>query len=264
MSRTVATPVSVRVWESNWILYKRIWFSNALGSLLQPFLYLLGMGVGVGSLIDKGNNADQLLDGVSYLAFLAPGLIATTAMMTCATEAMWPLMDGFRWNQGFHAMAATPVRPVDLVSGVALWLGTRAVIASGAVAIVLVLFDDTRSWGLLLAVGFSVLTGLAYAVPLAAWTSTREAEASFPAILRFGLIPMFLFAGAFYPVDQLPAWLRPVAWVTPLFHGVELCRDAVLERLELGTTALHVGVLLAFIVVTWVIARRTFTSRLYR
>ena len=254
----------MRVWESNFVLYKRIWFSNALGSLLQPFLYLLGMGVGVGSLIDRGSNADRLLDGTPYLAFLAPGLIATTAMMTCATESLWPLMDGFRWTQGFHAAAATPVRPVDLVAGTALWLGTRAVIASGSVAVVLVLFDDTRSWGLILAVAFSVLTGLAYAMPLAAWTSTRESEASFPAILRFGLIPMFLFAGAFYPVDQLPAWLRPAAYVTPLYHGVELCRDSVLDRLDLQSAALHVGVLLVFVAVPWVVARRLFTSRLYR
>jgi len=109
-----------------------------------------------------------------------------------------------------------------------------------------------------------VLTGLAFAVPLAAWTSTREGDASFPAILRFGLIPMFLFAGAFFPVDQLPALLRPIAYVTPLYHGVELCRNAVLHRLEVGSTAIHVGVLLAVIAVTWVIARRLFTKRLYR
>ena len=254
---------AVRVWESNWAVYKRIWFSNALGSVLQPFLYLLGMGVGVGSLIDESSNAD-LLDGVSYLAFLAPALIATTAMMTCATEAMWPLMDGFRWTQGFHAVTATPVHPGELMSGVELWLSTRVLIASGAVALVLVLFDETRTWALLLALGFAVLTGLSYALPMAAWTATRDSEASFPAILRFGLIPMFLFAGAFYPVDQLPAWLRPVAYVTPLYHGVELCRDAVLDRLGAGRATMHIGVLLGFIVVAWLMARRTFTNRLYR
>ena len=254
----------MRVWESNWALYKRIWFSNAIGSLLQPFLYLLGMGVGVGSLIDNGDNAERLLDGTSYLAFLAPALIATTAMMTCATESMWPLMDGFRWTQGFFAVTSTPIRPLELMSGIALWLATRVLIASGAVAVVLVLFDDTRSWGLLLAVGAAVLTGLAFALPIAAWTSTRQTEASFPAILRFGLIPMFLFAGAFYPIDQLPAWLRPVAYVTPLYHGVELCRDAVLERLELGDAAIHVGALLAFIGIGSLIGSRTFTNRLYR
>ena len=97
-----------------------------------------------------------------------------------------------------------------------------------------------------------------------AWTSTRDSEASFPAILRFGLIPMFLFAGVFYPVDQLPAWLQPVAYATPLYHGVELCRDAVLEQLELASATLHISVLLAIVVVAWLIARRTFTNRLYR
>ncbi len=260
----MSTPAAVRVWESNLAVYRRIWKSNLLGSFLQPFLYLLGMGIGVGSLIDDRTGADRLLDGTTYLAFLAPALIATTAMMTCAGEAMWPLMDGFTWTQGFRATTATSLRPVDLVAGVALWLATRTVIASGAVALVLVIFDDTRSWWLIPAVGFAVLTGLAYAVPLAAWTSTRQDEASFPAILRFGIVPMFLFAGAFYPVDQLPAWLRPVAYVTPLYHGVELCRDAVLDRLDVSSVTIHLAVLMAFIVTGWIVARRTFTTRLYR
>jgi lipooligosaccharide transport system permease protein len=254
----------VRVWESSWTLYKRIWFSNAIGSLLQPLLYLLGMGVGVGALIDRGDRAERLLDGMSYLGFLAPGLIATTAMMTCATEAMWPLMSGFKWDQAFFAMTATPLRPREVLSGVALWLATRALIASGAVAIVLVLFDDTRSEGLVPAVGFAILTGLAFATPMAAWTATRDSDASYPAIMRFGLIPMFLFAGVFYPVDQLPAWLRPLAYGTPLYHGVELCRAAVLERLELGPAAGHVGVLLAVIGGGWFVASRNFTRRLFQ
>jgi lipooligosaccharide transport system permease protein len=98
---------------------------------------------------------------------------------------------------------------------------------------------------------------------MAAWTSTRQSDSSFPAVMRFGLIPMFLFAGVFYPVDQLPAWVRPVAYLTPLYHGVELCRDAVLERLELWPTLIHVGVLVGVVAVALVIAARTFTRRLY-
>ena len=149
--------------------------------------------------------AESSLDGVSYLAFLAPALIATTAMMTSATEALWPLLAGFKWTNQFLAMTATPLRPVDVVGGFALWVATRAFIGSAAVAAVLVLFDETRSWGLLPAIVFGVLTGLAFAMPVAVWTSTREREISFPAIMRFGLVPLFLFAGAFFPVDQLPA-----------------------------------------------------------
>lgn len=259
----MSTPAAVRVWESNFALYKRIWFSNAVGSLLQPFLYLLGMGVGVGALIDRGASAERLLDGTSYLGFLAPALVASTAMMVGANESMFPLMDGFTWSQSFTATTATSLRPVDLVAGLALWLATRAAIAAAAVVVVLVLFDDTRSWGLLPALAFAVLTGLAYALPLAAWTSTRHDEVSFAAIMRFGIIPTFLFAGAFYPVDQLPSWLRPVAYVTPLYHGIELCRGAVLGRLAAPSAVGHVAVLAAFIAVAWFIARRTFTRRLY-
>jgi lipooligosaccharide transport system permease protein len=160
-------------------------------------------------------------------------------------------------------MTATPLRPSEVMSGTALWLGTRVVLASGAVILVLVQFDDTRTWGLVYALGFAILTGLSYAVPMSAWTSTRQSDASFPALMRFGLIPMFLFAGVFYPVDQLPAWVRPIAYLTPLYHGVELCRDAVLERLELWPTLIHVGVLVGVVAVTLAIAARTFTRRLY-
>ena len=250
------------MWESNFVLYKRIWFSNAVGSLLQPFLYLLGMGVGVGTLIDRGGSAERLLDGTSYLGFLAPALVASTAMMVGANESMFPLMDGFTWSQSFTATTATSLRPIDLVAGLALWLATRAAIAASAV-VVLILFDDTRSWGLFPALGFAVLTGLAYALPLAAWTSTRRDEVSFAAIMRFGIIPTFLFAGAFYPVDQLPSWLRPVAYATPLYHGIELCRGAVLGRLGVARGVGHVAVLVVFVAVSWLIARRTFTRRLY-
>lgn len=250
------------MWEDHWALYKRIWFSNAIGSLLQPFLYLLGMGIGVGALVDESGRSESLLGGASYLSFLASALIAVTAMMIGSTESLWPLLDGFLWSNKFRAMAATPLRPSDVANGAALWFATRCLIGSGAVAAVLVLFDDTRSWGLLPAVGFGILTGLSFAMPLSAWTATRQRDISFPAILRFGIIPMFLFAGAFFPIDQLPIGLRPLAWITPLWHGVELCRGAVLGTLGAAKALGHVAVLLAFTTVGILASHRTFTRRL--
>ncbi|HET9546439.1 MAG TPA: ABC transporter permease [Desertimonas sp.] len=258
----MTTPAAVRVWGSNWALYRHMWRADAAGNLLQPLLYLLGMGIGVGALVDESGQSTEMLGGVSYLAFLAPALIATTAMMTSATEALWPLLAGFKWTNQCLAMTATPLHPVDVVSGFALWVATRAVIGSAAVAAVLVLFDETRSWGLLAAIVFGVLTGLAFAMPVAAWTSTQEREISFPAIIRFGLIPLFLFAGAFFPIDQLPEWAQAIAYVTPLYHGVELTRGAVLGTLDLGAAAGHVAVLVAYAMSGYVICRRTFTTRL--
>jgi len=259
----MSTPAAVRVWGGSFALYKRIWRSNLVGSIVQPLLYLLGMGVGVGALIDRGTSSTEILGGVDYVAFLAPALMASTAMIVVSQEAMWPVLDGFLWNKGFHSMAATSLRPHDIAAGVALWHATRGFIAAAGVAVVLAVVPDTRSWGLLAAIPFAVLTGMAFSGPISAWSSTRPApDQSFAAIQRFAIIPMFLFAGAFYPIEQLPGWLQPVALVTPLYHGVELCRGAVLGTLGIAAGALHVAVLLAYWLVGYAIVRRAFARRL--
>lgn len=258
----MSTPAALRVWESSFTVYRRIWRSNVLGAFVQPFLYLLGMGLGVGALVDRAAGSTETLGGLSYFGFLAPGLIATTAMMLSSQESMWPVIDGFVWGNSYRAMAATPLSPTDIVNGMALWNVTRAGIGVTGVATALMLFDDTRGPGLVAAIPFGALTGLAFAMPIAAWSSTREREASFPSIQRFVIMPLFLFGGAFYPISQLPDWLQPVAKATPLWHGVELCRAAVHGDLELGAAAVHVAVLLAFAAVGWVVCRQTYARRL--
>jgi lipooligosaccharide transport system permease protein len=261
----MATPAAVRVWGSSFALYKRIWRSNVLGSFVQPLLYLLGMGVGVGSLVDANGASTDILGGVDYVAFLAPALLATTAMIVMSQESMWPVMDGFRWGSQYLAMAATPLRPADIVNGVTLWHATRGFLAASGVAVVLALVPATRSWGLIPAVPFAVLTGLAFAGPITAWAASREySDQSFPAIMRFAIVPMFLFAGAFYPVTQLPGWLQVVAQCTPLYHGVELCRGSVLHTLGLAEAVVHVAVLLAFWLTGLAISRVLFARRLAR
>lgn len=258
----VGTPPVIRAWESHAAQYRAVWKSNLLGSFVQPLLYLLGMGLGVGALVDRREGAETLLDGLTYFQFLAPGLIATTAMVIATGEAMWPVVGGFKWMRTFHAQAATPLTPRQIAGGVALWHATKALIAVVGVTSVLVLFEDTRGWGLLLAVPFGVLTGLAFSAPMMAWSAGRETDNSFPTINRFVIMPLFLFGGAFYPVSQLPDWMEPIAKATPLWHGVELTRGAVHGRLELGSTVVHVAVLTALTVAGWVLAGRTFTRRL--
>ena len=259
----MSTPPSVRVWENNFAVYRRIWRSNLLGSFVQPLLYLLGMGIGVGTLVDAGAGSTAVLGGVDYVAFLAPALLATTAMMVVTQEALWPVMDGFVWTNSYRAMTATPLRPADVAAGVSLWHATRAALAATGVALVLVLVPSTRSWGLVPAVPFAVLTGLAFSGPVTAWSSSRTSgDQSFPVIMRFGIVPMFLFAGAFYPITQLPGWLQVVAHVTPLYHGVELCRGAVLGTLGVAAAAVHIAVLLAFWLAGFMSSRITFERRL--
>lgn len=260
----MSTPASIRVWEGYFTFYRVHWKSNVFGAFVQPFLYLLGMGVGVGALVDtgSGSSAGDSLGGLTYYEFLAPALLATTGMMLGTGESLWPTMAGFKWQRFFHAQAQTPLSTGQIVGGYLLWQATRAGIGVTGVAVVLALFPGSRSWGLLAAAPFGVLTGLAFAAPLMAWAATRETERSFPNIMRFGITPLFLFGGAFYPISELPGWLEPVAKVTPLWHGVELCRGSVHGTLSFAAGVVHVAVLSGITLLGAVLARRAFHGKL--
>jgi lipooligosaccharide transport system permease protein len=258
----MGTPAPLRVAYRDLVVYRGIWKANFAGSFIQPMLYLLGIGLGVGELVDRGPDSAELLGGVSYFGFYSSALLATTAMFTASQQALWPTMDGFQWSNAYRAMVSTPIEPRDVATGLTIYFAARAAVGAVGVAVVLALFDDTRSWGLIPAVLAAVLTALAFAVPIAAWTSTRTTGDSFTAIFRFGVMPMFLFSGAFYPIKQLPDWLEPVAWLTPLWHGVELCRGMVLGGLPGAETVGHVAALMAYVVIGWTVCTITFRRRL--
>lgn len=257
----MTTPMSVRVWESQLLVYRRIWMSNVLGAFVQPFVFLLGMGLGVGALIDDGPESAEIL-GTTYLAFFAPALLATTAMLIGVQTSLWETLDQFLWGNQYRAMVSTPLSAGDVADGAALWHATRLGIATGGVAVVLLLFDETRTAGVLPALAAGILTGLAFALPVSAYSSTRHDDRTFVLIIRLGLIPMFLFGGAFYPVSQLPDWLEFIALVTPLWHGIELCRGFVLGTLSATAAVAHVTYLSVFAVAGWLACRITFARRL--
>ncbi len=258
----MSTPTTIRVWESEFAVYRKVWKSHVLLAFVQPLLYLLGIGLGVGALIDVNSSSTAALGGISYFAYLAPALLATTAMISAGQASLWQVLDGFSWSNRYRAMAATPLTPGDVATGLASWHATRTAIGVTGVAAVLALFEETRSWGLLIAVPVGVLTGLAFALPISAWSSTRYGGGSFPTIIRFGLLPMFLFGGAFFPITELPGWLQPVAYVTPLWHGIELCRGAVIESVSPGNVGVHLAVLFTYIVAGWIACRVYFARRL--
>ena len=108
-----------------------------------------------------------------------------------------------------------------------------------------------------------MLTGLAFAPALMAWAVTRTRDTSFSVLMRFLMVPLFLFSGTFFPVTQLPGWLQPVAYVTPLWHGVELCRTLTLGTADPGGAAVHVGYLLALTAAGYAVALRTYRRRLH-
>lgn len=260
----MATPASIRVLESHLLILQRIWKTNLTLSFLQPLLFFLGMGIGVGSLVnDRASSADSL-GNIPYAAFLGPGLLATTAMLTAAGESLWPVLGGFKWDGCYEAMAATRLTPQQVVRGQFLWLAVRMGIAVGGVAVVLAVYPDTRSWGIIPAVPAALICGLSFTTWITAWAASREYDTSFSNVQRLIITPLFLFGGAFYPVDSLPIGLQPIAWVTPLWHGVELCRGLMLHTLGITDFIFHVAVMVAWIIPGWIICDRMFSRRLNR
>ncbi len=253
-----------RVFEHRWVQYRRTFRSTIFTSFLSPVLFLTAMGLGLGSYVS--DSAVDDIGGVSYLVFLAPGLLAATAMQSAAFEATYPIMGGLVWNRIFHAMFATPISARDIALGNLAWIAARLTLIATVFTAVIVLFGAAGSPLVVLAIPAAVLTGMAFAAPIAAFSATQKTPDRFAAIYRFGITPLFLFSGTFFPIDSLPAFLQPLAWATPLYHGAALTRG-----LSLGTALddpllalIHVLVLGACVVIgTWA-AIRTIGRRLVR
>lgn len=249
----------VRHLEHNLVVYRRTWRGTAFSTVLTPILFLSAMGLALGSLVP----GVARFGGVSYLAFLAPGLLAAQAMQTATIESSWPLLAGFKWQKTFEGSIATPQRPLDLAIGHFYWLAVRTGIVTGIFLLVMLAFGAVASPLAVLAWPAAILTGLAFGMPMAAFTATQQNESVFPAIFRFVITPLFLFSGTFFPIEQLPEMVRPVAWLTPLYHGVALTRSLALAHdLDPLILTIHATVLVLLAAGGTLVALRTFRRRL--
>jgi lipooligosaccharide transport system permease protein len=229
--------------------------------LLNPLFTLGALGLGLGSLVD--DNAVPALEGVDYVAFLAPGLLAATAMQTAAGWSLWPVLGGVKWEGSFVAQTATPLRPVDVLLG---QLGINTVFVLIGVTMTfaaMLLFGAVESaWGVL-AVPAALLVGWAHAGPITGFSVGRDSDAAFPLVFRLGIMPSYLFSGTFFPTSQLPEWLQRVAELTPLWHGVELCRSLTLGTVTALGALGHVAWMSLFAVGGFLYARREFAKALH-
>lgn len=253
---------ALRVYEHQALVYRRTFRGSIASSFLNPVLYLTAMGIGLGSYVDKGGGSSSALGGLSYLAFLAPGLLAAVAMQTAAGESTWAVLGAIKWQKTYLAMLATPIGVRDLVAGHLSWVTTRLLIVTAIFLAVMVVFGATRGPEAVLAIPAAILTGLAFAAPISAFAATQENDAGFNAVFRFGVIPLFLFSGTFFPISQLPGFLQPIAWVTPLWHGVELCRGLALGTIDPLGLAVHVGYLVLTVVLGAAACLWTYRRRL--
>ncbi|HEY2044648.1 MAG TPA: ABC transporter permease [Jatrophihabitans sp.] len=244
-----------------WLLrYRRVWRGTIVISVANPALFLTAMGAGLGTLVDDHHSS--YLHGHSYLAFLAPGLLAAAMMQTGYIESAGPVHTSGRPGGNYRSALATPLQPDDLLLGhlafIAFRLATSA-LAFSAVASAFGAVPPTRLPALWLA---AVLTGMAFAAPVAAWAVAVQRPAALTAGFRFVLMPMYMFAGTFFSAEQLPAWLHAIVVCTPLYQGVQLCRSIVLGTVTPAGVAGH-GAYLALLVLFGVlVGRRRYTLEL--
>lgn len=251
---------SLKVFQHHLSLYRRVWKGSVFNSFLSPALYLGSLGLGLGSLIS--HNQLAALGGLSYAAFVAPGMLASAAMLTSSSESMYPIMARVQWMRTYDAMLATPLGVSDLVGGELLWQFFRLTTVSTVFFLVMLAFHTVTSPLGVLAIPVSVLTGLAFGLPIMAWSALQHVDSWFAVVYRFVITPLFILGGTFFPISRLPLLVQPIAWLTPLAHGVALARALSSGTATLAPSLLHLGVLLICAAVGLVAARITFKIRL--
>ncbi|NJC71048.1 ABC transporter permease [Planosporangium thailandense] len=245
------------VFEHQLVAYRRTWRGSVLSSFLLPVLFLLAMGFTVGGYVDRAGGLS-----VRYVDFIAPGLLASTALQIAVGESTWPVYSGFKWHRMYHAMQATPVRVTDMVRGHIGYVLLRVGLSAAGFLVVMGLFGTLHSAWAPAALPVAVLVGLATAAPVFAYSASISTEGLFAVLLRVAVIPMTLFAGVFFPVGSLPLWARILAYVSPLWHGVELSRAATLGTATAWGVWAHLGYLAVWSVVGYLLATHRFRRRL--
>ena len=240
-------------------VFRRTWRGTVVSSLLNPLLYVLAMGVVLGGFVSA--DPAQLEGASSYLAFIVPGLVAAQSMQTAVGETTYPVMGALKWNKVYFGMHATPLRPLDIANANLAFLTVRLLVVTGVFFLVLAPFGVfTSIWGVLGAWLVSTVVGLAIGTAVYAYSVGASNEWSFAMIFRLGVMPMFLFSGAFFPISNLGPVMEWVARCTPLWHGVDLARRLCLGTATWPNSLLH----LLYLAVLFAVAHRIAVRRLSR
>ncbi|GEK81454.1 ABC transporter permease [Agrococcus baldri] len=242
--------------------YVASWFGLSIG---EPFLFVMGLGLGLALLVDANQGA-QGVDGVPYLVFIAPALMMASAMQTSANENTWGVFGGFKWFPMFFAMNGTPISAAQIVLGYQLATLVRVALplVTFTAMILLLGLGDAAGALLLLPIGLLLAASMGFAVMAWVATQTRDrGQLSF--IERFVVLPLTLFSGTYFPLETLPWFLHWIGWISPLWHAAELGRAALYGAPLTPLMALvHVGFLILLAVVACALSIRIFRKRLDR
>ena len=256
---TAARPV-LRVVEHHFLVYRRTWRGTVFSTFFSPILFLAAIGVGLGTFVDEANPAG--IEGVSYIAFLAPGLLVAQAMQTATFESTYPVMAGIRWLKTYVAMILSPLDTHHVATGQLIWAGLRVTLGAIVFVAVMIVFGAIDLLRGILLIPVATLTGMAFAAPIQAFAAAQKNDAPFASLFRFVIMPMFIFSGTFFPISQLPELLQLVAFLTPLWHAVALARGIALDTLDAALALVSVAYLVTLMVVGLLWSYRSFGRKL--
>jgi lipooligosaccharide transport system permease protein len=242
LERSALTGVLVRE-VINFLSY---WKATTFSSTVEPTVYLLAFGFGFGTLVST-------VGGYDYVEFVGTGTVATAVLFSSAFPAMFGTFVKFKFQRTYDAILAAPVDTEELVTAEALWIAARAGVYGCVPMLVAMVFGLDPSPGMVVVPLVGFLAGFGWACFGIAVAATAKAIENFNYVVSAVLTPLFLVAGTFFPLDELPGWAQALAQLNPLFHCVELVRHAVFG-FEPGADLVHVAVLLAFAALAWAIA----------
>jgi lipooligosaccharide transport system permease protein len=234
--------------------YSSYWRASAFSSTVEPTLYLLAFGFGFGSLVSE-------IGGYDYVEFVGTGTVATAVLFSSAFPAMFGTFVKYQFQRTYDAILAAPVDVEELVSAEALWMSIRASVYGCVPLVVALAFGLDPAWGMLTVPGIAFLSGFGWAnfgIMVAGYSKSID---NFSYIVSAVLTPLFLVAGTFFPLDELPRWVQILGELNPLHHTVELVRNAAFG-FEGWTDVLRVLALIAFGIAMWRIAIHAMTRKL--
>lgn len=247
-ARRYEWPAFEGIWNHELTLFKRYWASSTVSSVVQPVIYLLAFGLGVGTLVAN-------VDGISYVEFVGTGSVATAVLFASAFPGMFNTYVRRVFQRTYDAMLAAPLNVGELVTGEGSWIAAKAGIYGSIPLVVTFFFGLTPSWGMLLVPFIGFLTGLGFAF-FGMWVSgvvkTIDETTYVTSVV---LTPLFLVAGTFFPISNLPPWAQVAAQFNPLYHCVELVRAASFGW-QLPVDLYHLGALALFATLMWGLAVR--------
>jgi lipooligosaccharide transport system permease protein len=243
-----------QVWRRNSLVWRRLVVPSLVINFGEPFIYLLGLGYGLGMFIG------EMMD-MPYLTFVATGILASSAMNVASFEAMFSVYTRMVPQRTYEAILATPVDVQDVLAGEMLWCATKALINATGILAVATLIGAVHSWTAVLAIPVIFLTGLCFAGPGMVMTALAHGYDFFNYYVTLLLTPMFILSGVFYPVSSLPSVLQSVVQFLPLTHAVDLIRPLVAGQ-PVTNAPLHLAVLLAYAAVGYLVAVRLIRKRL--